>query len=124
VEGSPLSSKLLHIFIVSFLAGCYLHGLRPERVEGGYLFSLKAPGAQGAALAGSFNNWSETASPMNGDSNGLWKIVIPLKRGRYRYMFIIFQKDGKREWIEPPGAQTYVPDGFGGRNGVICVEME
>jgi len=124
MEGSSLKSKLLLVSIAFLLTGCYLHGLRPARVDGGYLFVLKAPGVQGAALAGSFNNWSETASPLSADSNGIWRIVIPLERGRHRYMFVVFRNDGKREWIEPPGAQAYIPDGFGGKNGVICVGME
>ncbi len=123
MEGGTLVLRIPFLALV-FLASCSSAAFRPRPVEGGYLFQLRAPGTTAVALTGSFNGWSESASPLTEDSNGLWRIVIPLNKGRHRYMFVVTKKDGEKEWIEPPGASCYVPDGFGGRNGVVKVDSE
>src|ERR1041385_7021677 len=64
-----------------------------EKKQKSIEFSLKAPHASSAVIAGSFNNWDTHKTPMQRDGDG-WKAKIPLAPGRYEYRFVV---DG--EWI-------------------------
>jgi len=44
-------------------------------------------------------------------------VTIPLKPGRYEYMFVV---DGQ-QWIPDPFAAEQTDDGFGSRNAVLEV---
>jgi hypothetical protein len=79
-------------------------------------FSIKAPNASKVFLAGEFNNWSETATPMRKQPNGEWIASVQLKRGRYQYKFLV---DGK--WQTDPDNPEHVDDGYGGQNSVAPV---
>ncbi|MBI5672411.1 MAG: glycoside hydrolase family 13, partial [Nitrospirae bacterium] len=50
---------------------------------------------------------------------GVWTATIPLKPGRYQYMFVI---DGK-QWIADPLAPEETTDGFGAQNAVLDVAI-
>jgi hypothetical protein len=56
---------------------------------------------------------------MERSDGGVWTATIPLKPGRYQYMFVI---DGKR-WIADPLATEDAGDGFGSRNAVLDVSI-
>ncbi|MCK4415077.1 MAG: alpha amylase N-terminal ig-like domain-containing protein [Candidatus Eisenbacteria sp.] len=69
-------------------------------------------------LAGTFNDWSTTATPMsdaNGD--GTYETTLILPGGTYQYKFVI---DGN--WTPDPQATRTADDGFGGQNSVIRVD--
>lgn len=91
--------------------------LAPHPVEGGVLFSHRAPQGTGSVyLAGEFNGWSQRATPMvDEDGDGLWRTWYPLRAGRsYQYKFVV---DG--QWITDPNApQT---DSSNYNNGVVFV---
>jgi len=79
-------------------------------------FELAAPDARTVAVAGDFNGWDVTATPLtdaNGD--GIWTATVPIEPGRYAYMFVV---DGTR-WVLDPDAEAVQPDGFGGTNAVL-----
>ncbi len=115
---------ILLALVAAAAASCAARSIPPVRVEDGYLFQLSAPEARAVALAGSFNDWSESSHVLTRESGGIWRIVVPLKKGRYRYMFMETLKNGEKQWRDPPGAASFVPDGFGGRNGIIEVDGE
>ncbi len=77
-----------------------------------------APAAQHVSVAGDFNKW-RTDSHVMKRQNGMWTIDLPLKPGRYAYMFIV---DGEH-WITDPHAESYRDDGFGSRNAVMRVSL-
>ncbi len=83
-------------------------------------FSLRAPEARSAFLAGSFNDWSADALPMRKDPTGTWSASVKLKPGRYEYKFVV---DG--EWCaKAAGASESesvdcVPNAFGSENRVL-----
>ncbi|MHB8844756.1 MAG: hypothetical protein ACYC7L_08390 [Nitrospirota bacterium] len=77
-----------------------------------------APAAQQVSVAGDFNKW-RTDSHIMQRRNGMWTIDIPLKPGRYAYMFIV---DGEH-WITDPHAESYRDDGFGYQNAVMRVSL-
>ena len=86
-------------------------------------FACDTNSAKAVFLAGSFNNWSPTASPMTKDKNGHWTASLPLAPGRYEYKFVV---DG--EWCCEPGCaaknvrcQHCIVNEFGTMNRVVDV---
>lgn len=57
-----------------------------------------APGVRELYVAGSFNNWDQSTTPMLKGLNGRWEVELRLPRGRYEYKFVA---DG--EWCCEPG---------------------
>jgi 1,4-alpha-glucan branching enzyme len=90
----------------------------PVPAPGGVRFVLVRPNARSVALAGTFNEWSTTVTPLSRQgTRGVWTVVVPLPPGEHVFMFVI---DGS-QWITPPLADDYVDDGFGAQNGVVIV---
>lgn len=75
------------------------------------------PGAKSVQVAGDFNEWNPARSPLEQISGGAWTVTLPLKPGRYEYMFVV---DGQ-QWVADPFAPEYNDDGFGARNAVLDV---
>ena len=69
-------------------------------------------------LAGTFNDWSTSATPMTDeDGDGTHEATLILPGGTYQYKFVI---DGN--WTPDPQATRTADDGFGGQNSVIRVD--
>jgi hypothetical protein len=77
------------------------------------------PGATAVLVAGDFNGWNPARTPLEQISSGAWAVTMPLRPGRYEYMFVV---DGK--WIADPFAAEQNDDGFGSRNAVLDVRPE
>lgn len=80
---------------------------------------LLQPDARSVSVAGDFNGWNPGRTPLERSDGGMWTATIPLKPGRYQYMFVI---DGK-QWIADPLATEAATDGFGAQNAVLDVEI-
>ena len=80
---------------------------------------LLQPGAHSVSVAGDFNGWNPAHTPLERSEGGMWTATIPLKPGRYQYMFVI---DGK-QWIADPLAPEEETDGFGAQNAVLDVAI-
>jgi len=81
-------------------------------------FTLHAPGAERVSLVGDFNGWRlDEISLSDTTGQGYFSGVLPLKPGRYAYMFVI---DGTK-WVTDPGAEGHRDDGFGNKNAVVTV---
>jgi glycosidase len=81
-----------------------------------FLFIAKQPVHQ-VDLAGTFNNWSQTANPLQPSPDGrTWTLRLKLPYGRVQYKFVV---DGS-EWTLDPSAPA-VPDGQGHTNSVVLV---
>ena len=78
---------------------------------------IMQPGAKTVQVAGDFNGWNPARTSLEQISDGAWAVTIPLKPGRYAYMFVV---DGK-QWIADPFAAEQKDDGFGSRNAVLEV---
>jgi len=74
-------------------------------------FSLLAPSAQSVFLAGDFNQWDLSSTPLRRDKNGMWKISLNLYPGQYEYRFFV---DG--EWQGDPNCCDFVDNPFGTSN--------
>ena len=80
-------------------------------------FVLFAPEAQQVALAGTFNQWDQAATPLvRTGAPGVWSATLTLPAGQHQYAFVV---DGAR-WVADPGAPA-VDDGFGRRNSVLSL---
>jgi hypothetical protein len=79
-------------------------------------FALEAPSAKSVFLAGEFNHWSKTATPMKRDADGRWTATVTLPPGKHAYKFVI---DG--EWKVDAANPEQTKDGFGGLNSVVTV---
>jgi chromosome partitioning protein len=89
-------------------------GQRP--VEKPVEFILKQTQAQSVAVAGTFNDWDPSRTPMSPSQEGAWKVTVWLPAGRYEYRFVV---DG--QWISDPSAKECVPNNFGSTNSALVV---
>ncbi len=59
-------------------------------VDDGIEFSYTDPSASSVALAGDFNEWSTSATPLSDeDGDGIWTVVIALPAGSHEYKFVV-----------------------------------
>ncbi len=72
--------------------------------------------AQAVSIAGTFNDWNPTTTPMIALGEGRWGKELALPPGRYEYLFVV---DGV--WICDPSAPGQVPNPHGGHNSVLIV---
>lgn len=79
-------------------------------------FFLLDPYAEHVYLAGSFNNWNPTATPLIREGRQLWTRELMLPVGRYEYQFVIDD-----HWKPDRAAKETVSNPFGGINSVITV---
>lgn len=80
-------------------------------------FVIAAPGAESVSLAGDFNGWSRSATPLEDvDGRGQWAVTLPLTAGRHEYAFVV---DGQR-WVADPFALE-TRDEFGQASSVLRV---
>ena len=88
----------------------------PALTPDGVLFTVEAPGATHVQLAGDFNDWMPAESEMEA-VGGVWKKVVRLEPGRYRYRYVI---DG--HWCCDPHNTAAEPSPFGGDDSVLVLE--
>jgi len=71
------------------------------------------------ALAGDFNHWKHTATPM-ALHDGVYSVSLELKPGHeYQYRYLINGKIWQNDWH----ADTYVPNSYGSDNCVIALPL-
>jgi hypothetical protein len=80
---------------------------------------LVQPDARSVSVAGDFNGWNPAETKLERADGGVWTVTIPLKPGRYEYMFVV---NGK-QWIADPLAAEDAGDGFGSQNAVLDVAI-
>ena len=68
-------------------------------------------------LVGSMNNWNLKSNRMSETSKGVYAISLLLKPDEYQYKFL---EDGMK-YITDQNANSFVDDGFGGKNSVVVV---
>lgn len=90
----------------------------PTAPESAYVkFVLFAADARRVALAGTFNRWDPTVTPLTRTgSPGVWTVTVALPVGQHQYAFIV---DGQH-WVPDPAAPS-IDDGFGHRNSVVSI---
>ena len=71
-------------------------------------------------IAGSFNHWSTSATPMVRRRPGLWHARLTVPDGTHWYKFIVNQEN----WLPDPLNSDTEPDGYGGVNSVLRLGPE
>ena len=86
-------------------------------------FHCLAPDFYNVFLAGTFNSWNATATPMVKGAHGAWDLKLDLPPGHHEFKFVV---DGK--WCCDPGCEkphdgclACVANSFGTMNRVIEV---
>lgn len=74
------------------------------------------PDAQSVFVAGSFNDWNPSRTPLSRSQDGKWIGELTGISGRHEYLFVV---DG--QWLPDPNARESVQNPFGGRNSVLVV---
>lgn len=79
----------------------------------------ESPPPRSVHLAGTFNGWSTSATPMTDeDGDGVWEVAVPLPPGEHQYKFVVNGSD----WRPDPANPRTAPDGYGGVNSVVRSE--
>ena len=74
--------------------------------------------AQEVCIAGSFNDWHPSVTPMVRLDDGKWAKELALPPGRYEYRFVV---DG--QGVDDPAATELIPNPFGTPNAVLEVRL-
>lgn len=88
----------------------------PQRVPGGYNFSVHSPDAKYISLVGDFNNWIDNRHPMSKNKYDVWSVTVPLRKGKYSYKFNL---DGI--WIIDKNSPEIVKDKMGDQRSLLEV---
>jgi len=93
----------------------HLYGVR--LTSRGVLFIQPATIGRMLSIAGEFNHWSATSTPMRLDEqSGVYQIIVPLPPGTYQYRIVA---DG--EWIPDPHNPHAQLNSYGEPNSVFVV---
>ncbi len=77
-----------------------------------------AQGARSVTIAGDFNNWDTTKTPLKRLKNGEFKLIMELPRNKeYRFKYLIDSKHWENDWH----ADKYVPNSYGNDDSVVVV---
>lgn len=79
-------------------------------------FEFQHGEASAVCIAGSFNDWHPSVTPMVALGDGRWLKELTLPAGRYEYRFVV---DG--QWADDPNAKEVAPNPHGGMNVVLNV---
>lgn len=79
-------------------------------------FELFHPAAKNVCIAGTFNEWHCSATPMIAMGEGRWAKELLLAPGTYQYRFVV---DGK--WITDDGGRETIENPFGSSNTILRV---
>jgi len=72
--------------------------------------------AQAVFIAGSFNEWNPTATPLIALGDGKWAKELSLPPGRYEYRLVVYG-----QWTCDPAAPEQISNGYGSSNSVLVV---
>lgn len=88
-----------------------------DRIE--HVFEYRAElSLQTVNLAGTFNGWDKSSSPMRLAADGkTWRLAVPLKPGKHLYKFVL----NGEQWITDPKATRNEDDGNGHTNSVLML---
>lgn len=81
-------------------------------------FKYHAPEAKTVFLAGTFNGWNVSATPLKKDKEGNWFTKMELFPGTYEYLYVV---DGEW-WRDDPNCKMHQYNKYGGQNCILCVE--
>jgi chromosome partitioning protein len=88
----------------------------PYPTPKGVVFTVEAPEALRVQIAGDFNSWNPDRTEME-PAGRIWKAVLQLEPGRYRYRYVI---DG--QWRADPNNPVIEPSLYSGNDSLLVLE--
>jgi chromosome partitioning protein len=89
-----------------------------SQIEDAIVFTTLYPRANTIQIAGDFNNWQPSETPMEKVAgNGAWQIKLKLPAGKYRYRLVV---DG--QWQQDPYNEMTEMNPYGDYNSVLEVK--
>ena len=85
--------------------------------DGTCTFRTTCPHVQQLFLAGDFNGWSATATPMTKIDDHTWQVALDLEPGTYRFRYVT--DDGR--WLTDFSAFGVEPNKIDGWDSVVLV---
>jgi 1,4-alpha-glucan branching enzyme len=82
-------------------------GMGPIVYDGGVAFRVWAPNAESVHVAGHFNNWSTTATPLASEAGGTWSADVPAAQVNHQYKYVI-RRGGQTLWKRDPRSTRVV----------------
>jgi 1,4-alpha-glucan branching enzyme len=82
-------------------------GMGPIIYEGGVAFRVWAPNADSVHVAGQFNNWSTTATPLASEAGGTWSRDVTGATVNQQYKYVI-RRGGNVLWKRDPRSTRVV----------------
>lgn len=89
-------------------------------------FIVEAEASQGAesiSIAGDFNSWSSTETPLTKKKDGSFSITLDLEAGKeYQYRYLLNGSRWENDW----NADKYIPAPFSNTDNsvVVCIPAE
>lgn len=80
-------------------------------------FSFNQPVEGPVYLAGTFNDWNPSATPMKCGRDGCWKCSVKLSPGQHQYRYY-----ANGQWFTDELNAATIPNQFGDLNNVLQVE--
>ena len=81
------------------------------------MFQFKSEPGRQVFLAGTFNGWDPTCTPLRAsEDDGLYTVSLNLPKGRHEYKFVV---DG--QWQVDPACDDSVQNDTGSQNSVLTV---
>lgn len=84
----------------------------------GTAFRVWAPFADNVSVAGTFNDWSQTANPLARENNGYWSADVPGAKVGDEYKYVIVNRDSGNSYEKKDPYSREVTNSVG--NSVIC----
>lgn len=81
------------------------------------VFAARFANARQVMIAGDFNNWTPTDTPMVPVKPGEWRTRLKVSAGRYRYRLVVDD-----QWITDPNNQYVEANQFGELNNIVEVD--
>ena len=84
-------------------------------------FLFVADSARRVSVAGDFNDWNPTATPLRRAGNGnVWSVVVRVRPGRHLYAFVV----NDSMWVSDATAPRAPETEFGGESSVLFVSRQ
>jgi len=68
-------------------------------------------------LAGDFNHWEYTHTPLKKTTNGRWTTTLKLTKGEHQFRYVC-----NNQWYNDTNADKYANNGYGAENSVVTVQ--
>lgn len=97
---------------------------QPKTATRKVTFTCDAPNAKAITIAGGFNQWDPSATPLSHVKNNTWQVRLRLTLGVHEFKYVV---DG--QWCCEPGVDDHccesngetVDNSFGTKNRVVKV---